>query len=296
MTNILAVPQEALRAELLRKLAPKYATRLFQLRDIPNVMRSRLGWTVASALMERWFNGAPFRLPPEMKEGRASQYRLSQLAGVHLDETTVTMAWALRFARVQSALARLQANWATPAGVGMLKRRIANQYSSLQCVRFGDLSQPAKILDETCQVNYLVFGKWSDPLDDFYGAMGEAQMNVAVSGIVIPKDGGGAMVEIDELGFYLRDSYDFNDNHAFLSQPLGCWGFAGVQCGPLTRTTVKVEDVIVDEEPSAVESYKYLVQNADFQRWREKHQRGGDFMVLSDVLRVRLPFPQKFFW
>ncbi|MFD1839063.1 DUF6402 family protein [Paracidovorax cattleyae] len=120
MTNILAVPQEALRAELLRKLAPKYATRLFQLRDIPNVMRLRLGRTVASALMERWFNGALFRLPPEMKEGRASQYRLSQLAGVHLDETTVTMAWALRFARVRSALARLQAHWATPAGVGML--------------------------------------------------------------------------------------------------------------------------------------------------------------------------------
>lgn len=93
-----------------------------------------------------------------------------------------------------------------------------------QTWRFGDLAQPAKMLDKTCQVNYLGLGQLSDPLDDFYGAMGEATLKVAVSGLVTPKGPGKAAMAIDELGFYLRDSYDFNDGkNFFLSQPLGFW-------------------------------------------------------------------------
>ncbi|WP_349817234.1 DUF6402 family protein [Acidovorax sp. SUPP950] len=45
-----------------------------------------------------------------------------------------------------------------------------------------------------------------------------------------------------------------------------------------------------------MQRYKYIVQNQDFRRWREKHHRGGDFMVLSNVHRIKLPFPQKFSW
>lgn len=294
MNDIVTVPQAALRAELARKIAPKYATRLFQLRDIPSVMRSRLGWPVAAALMERWFTGAYFRMPSEMKFSEAP-YRLSQLPSAHLDESTITMEWALGYARVQAAMARLKANWASPAGVLMLKRRIVNQ-NRAQCWRFGDLSLPAKILDDTCQVNFLVFGRWSDPLDDFYGAMGEAQLKIAVSGIVTSQGTGRTKVEIDQLGFYLRDSYDFNDGDSFISQPLGCWGFGGVECGARTRLTVPIAGVTVDEEPSVVQRYKYLVQNSDFRRWSARNRQGGDFMVLSNMHKVHLPFPMKLEW
>nr|WP_307576461.1 DUF6402 family protein [Paracidovorax avenae] len=103
-------------------------------------------------------------------------------------------------------------------------------------------------------------------------------------------------VEIDELGFYLRDSYDFNDSNSFISQPLGCWGFDGMQCGVRMGLEVPISEVIVDEEPSVVQRYKYLVQNSDFRKWSERNQRGGDFMVLSNVHRVRLPFPVKLEW
>ncbi|AVS90258.1 hypothetical protein C8238_04545 [Paracidovorax avenae] len=294
MSGIVKVPQEALRAALAHKLAPKHATRLFQLRDIPGVMRSRLGWPVASALMERWFNGAPFRMPREMKFSE-SPYRLSQLPSAYLDDTTVTMQWALGFARVRAALDQLQKNWASPAGLLMLKRRIGNQ-DRAQCWRFGDLSLPAKVLDDTCQVNFSVFGRWSDPLDDFYGAMGEAQIKAAVSGTVTPRGPGSAKVEIDELGFYLRDSYDFNDGNSFISQPLGCWGFDGMQCGIRTSMDVPISEVVVDEDPSVVQGYKYVVQNSDFRRWSERNQKGGDFMVLSNVHRMRLPFPVRLEW
>ncbi|MFD2297190.1 DUF6402 family protein [Paracidovorax citrulli] len=37
-------------------------------------------------------------------------------------------------------------------------------------------------------------------------------------------------------------------------------------------------------------------RNAHFREWSEKNQKGGDFMVLSNVHRVRLPSPVKMEW
>jgi hypothetical protein len=297
MVDLLKAPGEALNTLLGRKKPPQYATRLFQLRDIPAVMRARLGWPVAAALMERWFNGAAYQMTPAVK-GSVEGQRLSQLPAAQLDENNVSMAWALGFARVQVALEQLRTNWASPAGIAQLKEHVDRQRlgRQQQCWRLGDLSLPAKTLDNTCQVNYLVFGRLSDPLDDFYGAMGEAQMKVAASGIVIPVDNGKTTVKIDELAFYLRDSYDFNDGRSFISQPLGCWGFGGMECSIHTQFKVPIEDTSVDESPESVQTYKYVVQNQDFRRWRDKNNRGADFMVVSDVHRIKLAFPQTFSW
>ncbi|GKT00777.1 DUF6402 family protein [Acidovorax sp. SUPP3434] len=294
--GMVQVDQERLRAQLEKKLPPK--VRLFQLDDIPGVMRSRMGWPVAAALMERWFRGAPFKMPGPMKRGEAVS-RPSTLSAAQLDENTVSMAWARGFARVNAAMAKLQSQWATPAGVVQLKKIVREQglgRLGTQAWRLGDLSKPAKILDETCQVNYLGFGRLSDPLDDFYGAMGEATLKVAVSGMVTPKGTGKTSIAIDELGFYLRDAYDFNDGeNSFLSQPLGFWGFGGVerlQWG----SGVSISEQWVQETDAQVRSHTYLVQNTDFRRWRALHGRGGDFIVLSNVHRVQLPFPIHMEW
>lgn len=297
MADLLTAPEEALNTLLGRKKPPQYATRLFQLRDIPSVMRSRLGWPVAAALMERWFNGAAYQMTQEMKESRSTS-RLSRLSAAHLDENTVTMRWALGFARVRAAMESLHARWPSAAGISQLKDRVENQSRGRnhQCWRFGDLNQPAKILEDTCQVNYLAFGKLSDPMDDYYGAMGEAQINVAVSGIVTPQSDGKTSIEIDELGFYLRDAYDFNDGRPFISQPLGCWGFSGLECSIETNFSIAIEDKLVDEDPAILQNRKYLVLNNDFRKWRAKNNKGGDFMVLSDVHRVRLPFKKIISW
>lgn len=295
MGGVIRVDQALLRAQLEKKLPPK--VRLFQLDDIPGVMRSRLGWPVAAALMERWFRGAGFEMTGEMKLS-LEKNRLSQLPATRLDENTVSMAWALRFARVHAAMKQLQANWASPAGRVQLQKRVLNWLGVREprVWRFGDLNLPAKHLDDTCQVNFLTFGRFGDPLDDFYGAMGEATLKVAVSGMVRPKPNGKTAIAIDEVGFYLRDAYDFNDD-SFVSQPLGFWGFKGVERSfQLGRDVLTDEQWIYDEAGvSARESY-YLVQNVHFRKWRARHGLGGDFMVLSDVHRVRLPFPIELEW
>lgn len=295
MGGVVKVDTEQLRAQLEKKLPPK--VRLFQLNDIPGVMRSRMGWPVAAALMERWFRGAAFEMPDAMKLGDRP-HQTATLNALQLDESTVSMAWALGFARVRTAMATLHAQWANPAGLARLKDRVEKQSGErLQpSWRFGSLGQPAKRVDESCQVNILKVGRLSDPLDDFYGAMGEATLKVAVSGIVTSNGAGKTAIRIDELGFYLRDSYDFNDgDRAFLSQPLGFWGYGGVSRIDLGGR-VSISEQWSNEGEAKARRHAYWVQNQDFRRWRGMHGRGGDFIVLSDVHRVRLPFPVALEW
>ena len=182
MNGIVHVDTERLRAQLEDKLPPK--VRRFRLDDIPGVMRSRLGWPVAAALMERWFRGAGFEITLPIKLSTPPK-QLHQLPASQLDENTVTMQWALGFVRVQTAVSLLQAQWNTPAGIQRLQTQVNRQAIGQHGTwRFGDLNQPAKVLDHTCQVNRLKVGRFGDPMDDFYGAMGEATLKIAVSGTV----------------------------------------------------------------------------------------------------------------
>lgn len=69
-----------------------------------------------------------------------------------------------------------------------------------------------------------------------------------------------------------------------------------MECGIYTQFKVPIEDTSVDESPESVQTYKYVVQNQDFRRWRDKNNRGADFMIVSDVHRIKLAFPQSFSW
>ena len=61
--------------------------------------------------------------------------------------------------------------------------------------------------------------------------------------------------------------------------------------GMQPRWDVELGDKWVEEEQKDVNNYRYEVQNDDFRAWRSRNGRGGDFMVLSDVHRVRLTTP-----
>ncbi len=293
MNGIVHVDTERLRAQLEDKLPPK--VRRFRLDDIPGVMRSRLGWPVAAALMERWFRGAAFEITLPIKLSTPPK-QLHQLPVSQLDEHTVTMQWALGFARVQAAVSLLQAQWNSPAGIQRLQTHVTRQAIGQHGTwRFGDLNQPAKVLDHTCQVNRLKVGRFGNPMDDFYGAMGEATLKIAVSGTVTASRPGKTAIAIDELAFYLRDSYDFNDD-SFLSQPLGFWGPGGLERTSLSALDIPIDDQWMYAEADGADRQSYLVQNRHFRQWRALHGRGGDFMIVSNVHRVRLPFLIRLEW
>ncbi|MBI3898482.1 MAG: hypothetical protein HY308_09325 [Gammaproteobacteria bacterium] len=267
--------------------------RLFRITDIPDVMDTKLGWKVGAQLMRRWFANPAYTLTQDEKTNRADPRHLSAF---HLDERIVTMKWVMGFSRVSSAYYQLLSGWQTPAGLAQLKRRVIAAQPPMIPLgmtrwRFGDLSLPGKDLDKTFQVNVAEVGSLLDPLDDFFGGVARGLLKIAVSGLVTPLKNGRFQVIVDEVGIYLRDTYDFNDDsYDLISQPLGYWGFQGVQRDLQLRWDIEIDEQYVDKDEAPVGRF-YAVQNDDFRRYRDKYGKGGDFILYSDVRRERLIKP-----
>jgi hypothetical protein len=86
-------------------------------------------------------------------------------------------------------------------------------------------------------------------------------------------------VTVEEVGIYARDSYDFiNDGSTYWQclycddQPLGNW------------------DTIAPENLKGVGK----ISNNTFNNWRKANNKGGDFLVYSDIKVTRLNAPEIF--
>lgn len=131
------------------------------------------GWMVGATCMERWFRTPGREMSRDEKTGRID-YRA--LPARFLELHAVKMNWAMRFDRVSSTAYRLQREWVTEASAVVLRRRIAawrrDHGTTRSEFRFGDLSRPTVIVNETCQANSRPIGGRTDPLDDLYAALG----------------------------------------------------------------------------------------------------------------------------
>jgi Family of unknown function (DUF6402) len=239
--------------------------------DIPQVMRQKK-LIKGAEIMEHWFLGKPFSMPASWKDGKnASDPRTIPIQ--HINETIITMQWALGFPRalapynelksaVYGTLSEKSLNFSKDELFANLK---ADGKFTKKVERFGFGS--GRTLHKTAHINTRVVGlnfsgKLNDPLDDMYCALGAFGIHVAGSGTVTPLDPkdktGTHLVKIDKLGFYIKDTYDFNED-----QPLGYWDEAGVKksAGPGS----------------------FAVENKSFRDWRARFNHGGDFMIFSDV-------------
>ena len=116
--------------------------------------------------------------------------------------------------------------------------------------------------------------------------MGNSVLKVCVRGSTSKINGKNAFI-IDELGFYLKDTYDFVDE-SNTPEPLGIWS----------------KNRVLDKKESAIYMSSYLsgffgdlariysgfvpVFNHDFRLWQKKHGTGGDYIILSDVLWAKV--------
>jgi hypothetical protein len=100
---------------------------------------------------------------------------------------------------------------------------------------------------------------------------------LSVAGHICPSRGRGVALghelTITDIGVHVMDSYDFEGE-----QPLGYWSDYSVSRGP-------------SKDPS-----EFLeVTNKTFRDWRSQNGKGGDFLVFSDVKRIKLLHPKPFF-
>jgi hypothetical protein len=144
----------------------------------------------------------------------------------------------------------------------------------------GDIGMSARELNAHCQIQTQPLGSRADTIDDLYGSIGLGMLQLAVVGEVqrgISEDS----FRVDHFGVYLKDAYEFNG-----FQFLGCWtkektfGKAEI----LNRAAAKAYRLA---NPAAklfqTDQPVFHVHNHDFRNYREKHGKGADFIIYSDV-------------
>lgn len=277
------------------KLSPSANTKgqdikvdIFHLDELPDAME-KMGWKVAPQLMRHWFSLRPAYKFTEDIKNQLLRGDARLIPEERVNDTIVKMAWARPF--IENKLQERMATWNSPAGINELrnKLRLAG-YSPNLCVPLG-MSDNARVLDASSQVNTIDVGGLFDTIDDWYGAIGNANLKFAVSGYSGSHQKKPAFF-VDRVGAYLKDTYDFVDKNPITSEPLGIWS--------RNRILTKAESALYLDSYLAgifgilARNWSGFIPvfNSDFRNWQDKHNTGGDFIVFSDVLWLN-PLPHQ---
>lgn len=246
---------------------------------LPGAMRN-MGWGTAAALMQRWFDSTAWEMPGSWKDTNLQPAPMS-IPDAQCDQRIVTMDWAMKFERCRRAVEVAESRLTTPAAVEQLKKQLKQARSKGDYPRsLGFYGMSALQMDATSQVNYAPLGGEWDVLDDMYGALGRAIVKVGVVGSALidknPVTGISRLFfRVAHLGFYIRDQYDFNG-----LQYLGTWTQRRVLTKAETAFSMTPQGRMIlrlKDGPFA------LVTNADFREYRSEAERGGDFILYSDI-------------
>lgn len=209
--------------------------------DMPTIVADEMdfmGWKQAAELLETWTERTPAVAP---------NYSAPVTNVIKID-------WVLHFARPKMVFNDIIKNriWTNPAS----QKRIAEILKKRPVAvgqTFGGLSMAVTDVDKNW-INARPVKRGEQALA---GVLGAFELQVAISGKLLSNTGREFELKIEEVGIYVKDSFDFNG-----SQFLGVWGYRDAP-----------------------------VSNIDFRIWRTKNNAGGDFRVFSDVKRTKLSTP-----
>lgn len=123
--------------------------------------------------------------------------------------------------------------------------------------------------------------------DDLTGALGSFNFYAAVQRAYFNHS--TRLAVVTHISVYVRDPYEFSDD-----QYLGHWSPSHVAVVPahhLAGGSGWLDYPVVDGSIYNKESVLYPVTNKDYRNWRQQHGQGGDFMIYSDRMSVKLDSP-----
>lgn len=290
---------------------------IFDLQDIPVAM-DNLGWTVSAKLARRWFSGP------------ANIYDNNPKSLQPINDTDVTLEWALKFGNVRNKYEKLLSkDIYNEAAIDIAKLKILNRikkrFSEERTTHLGfNTSQFLSNLlqfhiDWQFQLTSLSDGDTFDglTLTDLTGGLANFNIYIAVGNVDISGEKYfryersqniyclDAVGKITHVYAYVRDNYSFNGE-----QYLGHWNRHGIIIAPGTWLTgsgreksssdidvwVKAIKKPVDARRSFFRKFRepdvyFPVFNADYNQWREKHKQGQDFMIYSKPVLLKLKKP-----
>lgn len=230
---------------------------------IPAIMRSN-NWSNGASLMEQWFN---------------SKANSSPIAGITSTDI-IKMSWVLGYSRAQAVYSEFvnKKLWTNDAAkkeiIKMLKRKHLLGQKKIH-IGFPKMSLP---LIDTDSIQFrAVGGTWdmaTGTMDDLRAALANFVFKAVIVGYVEPILDSKKIptneykVTINEVGIYIKDSYDFNDAKGD-DQSLGNWDFDDNSVG---RTIFNGGETI---------------HNSNFRNWRSANSKGGDFLIYSDIKYIK---------
>lgn len=247
---------------------------------IPGAMRN-MGWDTAAALMQRWFDSPGWEMPADWKEPEKQPNPMS-LSAAQCDESIVKMSWAMQFERCREAVEVAESRLMTTNAIIRLKNLLKQAgWCGAGSFKLGAHTMTAREVDSTSQVNFTRFGNAWNTLDDMYGALGRASLKIGVTGTAFGLQNPitreiKAHFQVEYLGFYIRDHYDFSG-----LQYLGTWTEDRILTKAETVITLTPQGQLVIRLKDGAFA---AITNLHFRNFREKHNKGGDFFVYSDVL------------
>ncbi len=274
---------------------------VFKITDIPAAM-SQLGWTEGARLMRKWFDNSAYEMSIAVKVGDTSPSNLdAQKLLTDLPFDWLFSASSRVRGPVESLVSDLQDVHEFNGLIGRTKSPLTQLSNGLvvfmtRLKRIGLLDEnacalqnayedfsklSAMQLEETSQFNLIRLGstlweKATDNLDDVYGALGSFAIKIAATKFrTLSNDYGFPAIKIEEIGLYVRDTYDFLDD----DQLLGYWNRKGV-IRPWPHDYLSV--------PSHIDrngDRYFKVTNGAFNQYRKQKNLGGDFLVFSTVKR-----------
>ncbi|WP_175747557.1 DUF6402 family protein [Burkholderia pyrrocinia] len=289
---------------------------VFDLQDVPIAM-DNLGWKVSAKLARIWFSSP------------AHTYNDDPTSAQPLYNGDITLDWALRFGSVKKKYDNLLSNdiysarstrIATDIVKDFVQKLFADRNSVFSFATSAFTDDLHKFHTDW-QFQLLPISNW-DTLEnlaptDLTGALANFNIYVAIGNVEVSVEkyfryeNTGKFYCLDATGkithiyAYVKDNYSFNGK-----QYLGHWNKHGVVIAPgslLTGSSSPKRDSDIDiwvkSINKPVDTRKGLfgkfrepdvyfpVYNADYDRWREKHHRGGDFMIYSKPVYLKLKKP-----
>ncbi|RQS19690.1 DUF6402 family protein [Burkholderia sp. Bp8998] len=289
----------------------------FDIQEIPGAMR-KLYLPVSAALMERWFSGKLNYSPTSQDELSEINQDRQPYPDDMYDTSTVKLDWVLRFPR-----AKKQFDFLINEAIRSQKSRDELHKKLLQYKNGATRFYSEDICGENLRDLHHHFQFQYSKVDGTFGQKLETQLDARFRNNGAPDDLSGALgsfniyaalgsarfswdaesrrttAEVTGVWVYVKDNYTFTDKLGDRSQYLGHWSNDGVIVVPYSVASSLlnseyvpyVKYAVARGNPFAKGNVYYPVENRDFRRWSEIHNRGGDFIIYSDKRYVPLsPF------
>ncbi|MBN3856569.1 hypothetical protein G3N59_24615 [Paraburkholderia sp. Ac-20340] len=236
----------------------------FDIQEIPDAMRL-MYMPIAAKLMQRWFAGELNYAPTSEDLKSEKNIALQAILRPYKDRYSRINTWTLS------------------------KQNVSALHRDFQ---FQRVSVGSTITQKIGEFIESEINNNGIP-DDLTGALGAFGIYAAPNVVMFSADGRSA--EIKSVYVYVKDSYDFTDKPGDISQYLGHWSSKGVIVVPYSGLAAEMNvPGLYLQYPVARGNMRvkgnvyYPVHNKDFRQWAIKHQRGGDFIVFSDLMNVSL--------